>query len=148
MVSPRTPRSRPKCVQTRELIHYRSAPTKRIAHLGTAGDCCAAGFRACLCRLRVKSGKAQNEQWLSALCQKRTHALEQISSFGTLISPGIHRSLAPSSSNILQKVDPLGCGIGGRFNLPFGEAPWHGNYREAAPAALSTTSATLTQSSC
>src|SRR5262245_21202693 len=29
-------------------------PTERIAHLGTAGDCCAAGFRSGLSQLRVK----------------------------------------------------------------------------------------------
>jgi hypothetical protein len=28
-------------------------PTESVAHLSTAGDCCAAGFQSCLCRLWV-----------------------------------------------------------------------------------------------
>src|SRR5262249_35144416 len=60
------------------------------------------------CPLCSRKRTLSDTTGMSALCQKRTHAVQQISSFGTLISPGIHRSLAPSSSNILQKVDPLG----------------------------------------
>src|SRR6516162_5892977 len=37
---------------------------------GAAGDCCAAGFQFGVCRLRVKSDKAQIEQMLSALPPK------------------------------------------------------------------------------
>jgi len=42
-------------------------PTNRIAYLGTAGDCCAAGFRANLCPLWVKIGLCGDVRCTTAL---------------------------------------------------------------------------------
>jgi hypothetical protein len=62
-------------------------PTERIAHIGTAAACCAAGFRSCLCRRWVINGHRRctsecplypekrtspNVVGTSAKCQKRT----------------------------------------------------------------------------
>src|SRR5215831_7152378 len=48
-------------------------PTKRIAHLSTSGDCCAAGFRSGLCPLWVIS-RPHAVHRLGPLCpSKRTY---------------------------------------------------------------------------
>ena len=57
------PRRRRTAEQRDELapFHCRMPPvlpTERIAHLGAAGDCCAAGFQSGLCRLRVIQRKS------------------------------------------------------------------------------------------
>src|SRR5262249_49485278 len=50
-----------------EVLQNPPASDAILCRLGTAGDCCTAGFTPRLCRLWVKSRKAQAEQIASAI---------------------------------------------------------------------------------
>src|SRR6516225_5393452 len=52
-------------------------PTERIAHLSTAGDCCAAGFQFALCRVWVRTDKTHSEHNESALPPKANVGMGQ-----------------------------------------------------------------------
>src|SRR5262249_13034540 len=62
-------------------------PRNRSTTTGT-GDRCTAGPQSHLCPLWVKSGKAQNEQMLSALPRKRTSDLSDLTSTLPLVRAG------------------------------------------------------------
>src|SRR5262245_2684992 len=99
------------------------ASDRKIAHLGTAGDCCAAAFQSSPCRSWVKSGKLRMSKCCPLCPRKQTFDLRVN---GTRLSLGSHRErLAPSRPATLlaarQRRRPDAENFGGEvsfLNLP------------------------------